>query len=157
MPIDVIQIATATVATLTPFMPFLAEVGKAGGQKLAEVIAEKGGETAWQKAQGLWGKIKAYFESDPEVKSAATMVATKPEDQSRRTMLVEVLAERLKQTPELALELLDLLGGQERIQEVLADQSSWVEDVTQRMKGGGQQTVKASRDSVIKNVRQINE
>jgi hypothetical protein len=84
MAADIGQIAAATVATLAPFTPFLIEAGKAGGKKLAEVIAEKGGEAAWQKAQALWDKVRVHFGDDPEVQSAATMVATKPEDETGR-------------------------------------------------------------------------
>ncbi len=51
---DVGQIAATTVTALAPFTPLLLEVGKAGGQKFAEVIAEKGGEAAWNKAQSVW-------------------------------------------------------------------------------------------------------
>lgn len=157
MALDIGQIAAATVATLAPFTPFLLEVSKAGGKKLAEVIAEKGGEAAWKKAQVLWDKLKARFDDDPEVKSAATMVAAKPEDETRQTMLAEVLGARLQENPALAQELFDLLGGQEKLQQVLADRSSWVENVIQRMKGSGQQIVQASDDSVIKDVEQIME
>ena len=157
MALDIGQIAAATVATLAPFTPFLLEVGKTGGKKLAEVIAEKGGEAAWKKARALWNKLEARFDDDSEVKSAATMVAAKPEDETRRTMLAEVLGARLQENPALAQELFDLLGGQEAVQQVLADRSSWMEDVTQRMKGSGKQIVQASDDSVVKGVRQIKE
>ncbi len=37
------------------------------------------------------------------------------------------------------------------------DRQSWVEDVTQQIKGVGRQSVKASEDSVIKGVRQSKE
>jgi hypothetical protein len=136
-------------------MPFLVEMGEAGGKKLAEVIAEKGGEAAWKKAQALWDKVKARFGDDAEVKSAATMVAAKPEDETRQTIMAEVLGARLQDDPALAQELFDLLGGGETVQQVLAERSSWVEDVTQRMEGSGKQTVRASDDSVITGVRQI--
>jgi hypothetical protein len=154
MALDIGQIAAATVTTLAPFTPFLIEVGKAGGKKLAEVVAEKGGEAAWKKAQALWDKLKARFDDDSEVKSAATMVAAKPEDEARQTILAEVLGARLQENPALAQELFNLLGGQEAVQQVLADRSSWVEDVAQRIKGRGTQRVEASDDSVIKGVRQ---
>jgi len=155
MTTDIGQTAAAVVTTLAPFTPFLIEVGKAGGEALAEVIIEKGGEAAWKKAQVLWGRLRARFGDDPEVTSAATMVAAKPEDEARQTMLAEVLGARLHENPALAQELSDLLGGQEGVQQVLANRSSWVEDVTQRMKGSGKQIVQASDDSVIKDVRQI--
>ena len=155
MAVGIGLMTAAIVARLAPFTPFLIEVGKAGGKKLAEVIAAKGDEVTWEKAQALWGKLKAHLGDDPEVTSAATMVAAKPEDEARQTMLAEVLGARLQENPALAQELFDLLGGQEAVQQVLADRSSWVEDVTQQMKGGGKQIVQASDDSVIKGVRQI--
>ena len=155
MTIDIGQTAAAVAATLAPFTPFLIEVGKAGGKKLAEVMAEKGGEAAWKKAQALWDKLQTRFRDDAEVQSMATVVAVKPEDEARQTMLAEVLGGRLQENPALAQELFDLLGGQEAVQQVLAERGSWVEDVTQRMKGGGRQIVQASDDSVIKGVRQI--
>jgi len=157
MDINVGQIAAATVTALAPFAPFLTEIAKTGGNKLAQVIGQKGGEAAWHKAQSLWDKLKARFGDDPELQSAATMVAAKPEDEARQTMLAEVLGARLQENPALAQELLDLLGGQESVQQVLAERGSWVEDVTQRMKGGGEQIVRASDDSVVKGVRQVKE
>ena len=152
---DIGQIAAAVVTTLAPFTPFLIEVGKAGGKKLAEVITEQGGEAAWKKAQALWDKLQARFQDDDEVQVMATVLAVKPEDETRQTLLAEVLGARLQENPALAQELFDLLGGQEAVQQVLAERGSWVEDVTQRMKGGGKQIVQASDDSVIKSVRQI--
>ena len=145
----------AIVARLAPFTPFLIEVGKAGGKKLAEVMAEKGGEAAWKKAQALWDKLQTRFHDDNEVQVMATVMAVKPEDEARQTLLAEVLGARLQENPALAQELFDLLGGQEAVQQVLAERGSWVEDVTQRMKGRGKQIVQASDDSVIKGVRQI--
>ncbi len=155
MDINIGQTAATVVDILAPFTPFLIKVGKASGKKLAEVIAKKGSEAAWEKAKALWGKLKARFGDDLELESAATMVAAKPRDETRQTMLAEVLGARLQENPALAQELFDLLGGQEAVQQVLADRSSWVEDVTQRMKGSGKQIVQASDDSVITGVRQI--
>ncbi len=155
MTTDIGQTAAAVVATLAPFTPFLIEVGKAGGKKLAEVMAEQGGEAAWKKAQALWDKLQTRFHDDDEVQVMATVVAVKPDDETRQTMLAEVLGSRLQENPTLAQEIFDLLGGQEAVQQVLAERGSWVEDVTQRMKGSGRQIVQASDDSVIKVVRQI--
>jgi len=157
MAIDIGQTAAAVVATLGPFMPFLIEVGRFSGEALAEMLVQKGGEAGWKKAQALWGRLKAHVGDDVEVTSAATMMAAKPEDEARQTMLAEVLGARLQENPTLAQELFDLLGGQEVVQQVLAERGSWVEDVTQRMKGAGAQTVQASGDSVIKGVRQTME
>ncbi len=151
---DFNQIAMATVAMLAPFAPYLVEVGKAGGKELVEVMAKHGGEATWNKAKSLWEKLKSRFKDDQELQSAVTMVAMKPEDEARQTMLAEVLIARLQKDSVLADELFDLLGGQKAVQQVLADRCSWVEDVTQQMKGKGTQSVQASEDSVIKGVKQ---
>jgi len=57
--------------------------------------------------------------------------------------------------PELAEEFLEILGGEEGIQSVLADRSSQIEDVVQELSGGGSQLISSNKDSVIKGVRQI--
>ncbi len=155
MIVDVGQIAATTVTALAPFTPLLLEVGKAGGQKFTDVIAEKGGEAAWNKAQSLWRKLKAHFGDDPEVTGALTLVAVKPEDESRQTMLAEVLGTRLKANPEVAEEIFNLLGGQQAVQQVLSARGSWVEEVTQQIAGSsGAQTVSARENSIIKGVKQ---
>jgi len=155
MPVDIGQITAAAVAALAPFLPYLIDAGKFSGGALAEMVVQEGGEAAWKKAQTLWGKLKTHLGDDPEVTSAATMVVARPEDETRQTMLAKVLGDRLQASPELAQEILSLLGGQEGVQKVLADRSSWVEDVSQRMKGTGTQTVEAKDHSVIRGVRQI--
>ena len=114
MTTDIGQTAAAVVTMLAPFTPFLIEVGKAGGKRLAEVMAEKGGEAAWKKAQALWDKLQTRFHDDAEVQVMATVVAVKPEDEARQTLLAEVLGARLQENPALAQELFDLLGGQAR-------------------------------------------
>jgi len=45
-------------------------------------------------------------------------------------------------------------SGQQTIQQVLADQSSRVEDITQQMQGEGKQIVQARRGSAVKGVKQ---
>jgi hypothetical protein len=152
---DIELIAAAVVSTLTPFMPFLLEAGKEGGKKLAEVIGEKGGETSWKKAQELWEKIKSHFGNDPKVKGAALMASAEPANEDLQKMFATVLAVRLKENPNVADELMNLLGGQNAVQQVLANRKSWVKDVLQQISGGGEQTIKADNNSQIQGVRQI--
>lgn len=154
MPIIIPQVATTVVATLAPFTPYLIEVGKSGGKKLAELIGEKGGEGAWNTAQALWTKLKDQLGADPEFQSAATMVAANPEDESRQTMFAEVMGARLQDDPQFAQELFDLMGGQEAVAQVRATRGSWVEDVTQKIEGDGQATVEADDRSTIVGVSQ---
>ncbi len=151
---DVGQLVAATVTELAPYMPYLINAGAAGASKLAEVIAEKGGEAAWHKAQAIWARITSRFGQDAEITSAATMVAAKPNDEMRQTMLAEVLAARINADPTFAQELFDAIGNAS-VQQVIVERSSFVENVTQRLHGSGTQTIKASTDSRISGVQQI--
>lgn len=152
---DIGLLAAALTTAIAPFIPYLLETSKVAGNKLAERIAEKGGETAWNKAQEIWGKIKSHFDGDPKVKGAALMVSAEPNDESSQALLAKALATRLIENPKIAEELLDLLGGQNAIQTVLANRKSWVKDVTQQMSGKGEQTVKADNNSRIQGAKQI--
>jgi len=152
---DIEVLAAAVTTALAPFTPYLIEASKEAGKKLAETIGEKGGESAWEKAQGLWEKIKPHFGNDPKVKGAALMVSAEPSDESSQTLLATTLATRLKENPKLAQELLELLGGQNSVQQIIANRKSWVRDVTQQMSGSGEQTVKADNNSHIQDVKQI--
>ena len=152
---DIGLIASAVGATLAPFTPFLLNISIEGGKKLAEVMAEKGGEAAWNKAQSSWHKIKDRAGDDPKVQGAALMVSAGPEDVSAQAILVRALDACLRKYPDLAQELADLLGGEPGIQQVLANQDSWVQDVAQQMRGGGEQTIQAENGSRIIGVRQI--
>jgi hypothetical protein len=155
MIIDTVQIASTVVTLTAPFMPYLLEPSKVVGQKWIEVIAEKGGEAAWNKAQTLWGKVFSHFGNDAKVKGSALFVSADPDDETSQTLLVKALAVRFQEDPQFAQELLQIVGGPQAVQEVLAERRSWVEDVTQEINGSGVQRVKASDDSSIKGVRQI--
>ena len=152
---DIAQIATALVAFISPFAPALLEAGKAAGQQWAETIATKGGEATWNKVQALWEKIHTRFGGDPKVKEAALLVSADPQDTTAQTLLAVALGKRLQADPQFAQELVHLMGDEQAIQEVLADRGSWVEEVAQEMQGLGRQTIQASDNSIIKNVRQI--
>ena len=142
------QIAATITAYLAPFTPYLVESGKK--------FAGKAGEAAWEKAQTIWGEIKSRFGDDKKIETAAKTVSSDPQDEDFQGLFAEALAARLKDTPDFANELLNIIGGEDAVQKVLADRSSWVEDVTQEFSGGGgQQVVQARDDSVIKGVRQI--
>jgi hypothetical protein len=152
--IGVIETAGAVVAFLSPFMPYLREAGKITGKKLVEVAAERGGDAAFKKAQDLWGKISGRSGS-LELRSAADLVAAKPEDETYQTVFTKALAGYLEKNPDFAKELVDLMGGGDSVQEVLAERGSWIEDVRQEMAGTGRQSIKASDEAVIKGATQI--
>lgn len=151
---DPVQTTSAVVTVISPFLPFLLEVGKDGAKKLTEVIAEKGGEVAWNKAKNIWEKVKSYFTTAPKIEKAANLVADDPEDPDYQTKLAKELGIYLQNNPESLEELIKLLGGEKSMQEVLADKGSWVEDVKQSLSGSGTQRVVATDHSVIKGITQ---
>jgi hypothetical protein len=151
---DIELIAAAVTTALAPFTPFLVEIKKVGSAKLLEVINEKGGDAAWSLAQKLWEKMKSHISENAEVAGATLTLSAKPEDESRQTALAIVLAAYLKENPKLAEELSDLLGGQNAIQHVIANRNSWIKDVTQQMRGNGEQVVRADNKSRITGVIQ---
>ena len=61
----------------------------------------------------------------------------------------------LKENPALGEELVHLMGGQQAVQQVIANNQSTIKDVSQESSGGGKQTVKADIQSKIQGVKQI--
>jgi hypothetical protein len=154
MDMDIPALATAVVATIAPFTPYLLEASKAGGIELAETIAKKGGQAAWDKAQQLWKRLNPFAEEDPLVKSALTMLADKPANENRQEMLIEVLATALEKSPQMAKELLTLIGGEEALMQVIVDNESIVRRVRQSIKGKGSQTIKVTNKSKAEDISQ---
>jgi hypothetical protein len=109
------QIASTIVSFLAPFTPYLVkgaeEAAKVAGKKLSEL----GSEAVWKKAQTMWDKITNRFKDDEEIQSAATLVASQPESETRQKTLAEILAERLKDDPALVKELAALVGEMQEI------------------------------------------
>lgn len=147
MTADYTQIAVTLTAYLAPFTPYLVE----GGKK----FAGEAGKAAWGKAQGVWEKLKDRFGDDRKIETAAKTVAADPQDDDYQGLLAKALATRLKEDSNFAEELLNAIGGQEAIQKVRANKSSWVENVTQEISGSGTQIVEARDDSIITGVRQV--
>src|SRR5215213_11933836 len=121
MVIEVGAIAATIVKLIAPFSPFLLDAGKAAGTKLAETISEKGGEAAWQKAQALWQHITSRFSSDAKLQATVSAIAADPTDEDFLKKLAKILIERLEEAPDLAQELVQLIGGQQAIQQVIAE------------------------------------
>lgn len=143
--IDIAGIATAVTTVVGPFMPLLMQ----GAGKLTDVMAEKVGEAAWEKAQELWKKITGHLGNDPAVTGAAAVVADDPEDEDAQKQLAKQLAKRLEANLDLARELQTILGGSERIQEMIAGNQGRVEYVRQSMKGAGKQHIRTGEGGVI--------
>jgi phage-related protein len=148
---DIIAQNAAFVATiLAPFLPYLIEAGKG----MAKTIGEEVSKESFNNAQNAWEKIKTHFKGDPKIADSTAGLAANPADQDYLHLLAKALAARMAEKPELAEELVETLGGHKAVQKVLADKSSWVEEIIQEIKENGTQTLEAKNDSVIKNVKQ---
>ena len=153
---DPITLSTAAVTALAPFTPYLLKIAASITESLSEKIATEGGEKAWEMAQSLWKFITQKLNPNGETEDAARVLARKPEDQNRQAMLTEVLVNQLTENPNLAQELVSILGGQESIQKIVAKNESLIENVAQSMEGkGGHQVVEATDKSSIRGVKQI--
>lgn len=145
--IGVAEVATAAIALVAPHLPRLVGLAGSAAEKVAETVAEKSGEVAWEKAKAIWGTITRRLGGDPVVGAASTLVAAAPERDDRRANLAEELAVRLGADPNLLEELKALLGGNRGVQEITAGDRVVLERVAQRMKGAGRQTLRAGNDA----------
>jgi hypothetical protein len=95
------DIITVLTTFLSPFLPFLLDLGKKATEKATESAAGKFGESAWKKAEGVWDKLQPQVEATPDVKVAIEQVAAKPDSEARQAVLREELAALFKAQPEL--------------------------------------------------------
>lgn len=149
---DPISIATAAVSLLSPFLPQLISLGSEMGGKIKDAIVDKGVSELGTQAKALWDKITSYFANDPVLTSVATVTAASPNDTDRQKMLIEELSKRLEGHPALAEELLKMMGGPKRVQELTAGYGAIIERVRFKMGGPGQQRISGGDMSTIKDV-----
>src|SRR5687767_4409023 len=126
---DFISIATGAVSLLSPFLPHLISLSSDVGEKIKDAVVEKGVSELGKQAKAVWDKITGYFGDDPVLTSVATVTAASPEDTDRQKLLIEELAKRLKDHPNLAEELVTLMGGPKRVQELTAGYGAIIERV----------------------------
>jgi hypothetical protein len=92
---------TVLTTFLSPFLPFLLNLGQKATEKATESAAGKFGESAWKKAEGVWDKLQPQVEATPNVQAAIAQVAAKPDSEARQAVLREELAALFKGQPEL--------------------------------------------------------
>ena len=150
---DVSTIMTAVVAFLAPYTPALLALAKTGAEETAKTLAKKGTEDGWDKAKKVWGKLKDKFGDDEEVELTTKLLALQPDDEDKQTQLAVLLAKHAADDPELVAVLATLLGGQERVQEMIAD-NGVLKKVRQKMTGSGTQSMKATNGGRIEDASQ---
>lgn len=134
------------VLFLAPFIPILASSAGVVSEEMLKKIGELGGEKAWNLARGVWSKLKAVF--SPKLKKKAEVIACDPQDIGEIASFAEALLETLREHPELADEVLAVLGGHsDTVHTVIATNESWIHEVIHR--GPGRKTVLADKKSRI--------
>lgn len=96
----------ALVALLAPVLGYLLKAGETAADEAARAL---GGE-AWGYAKRLWAKLRGGVEGRPAALEAAQDVAARPEDERARAALELQLEKVLAADPELAREVVGVLG-----------------------------------------------
>ena len=90
---DVITLAKELAVFLTPLLPYLLKAG----EKAAEEAGKKLGGDAWDRAKGLWAKLRPKVEAKPAAQEAVQDAVTAPNDEdiqaALRLQLRKLLAE----------------------------------------------------------------
>jgi CHAT domain len=102
---------TVLTTFLSPFLPFLLNLGQKATEKATESAAGKFGESAWRKAEGVWDKLQPQVEATPDVKAAIEQVAAKPDSEARQAVLREELEALFKAQPDLLATIAQIVQG----------------------------------------------
>jgi len=150
METTMIQIATAASAIIAPFAPYLLE----GAKGVAKSLGEGVGKTAFESAKSLWTAVEEQAPDEPLIQGSMKILAADPERKSAQETLADGIANHLKKNPAFANKLLDLLGGADGLQMILANPESILKDVQQEMHGGGTQKIIAGKGSKLTGITQ---
>jgi hypothetical protein len=156
---DIVTLASQVTTLVAPFLPYLGKLAKKGGEKLAEAVAQKGGEAAFEAAKRFWAKITGGLPSEDqeELTGAATLVAASPNDSNRQAILADVLAMSLERSPQLAKELLEELtaarASDASVNEILVGNQARISRIVQEVHKG-RNTMKAGDGVIITDVTQ---
>jgi hypothetical protein len=145
--LEIAAIAYAAAKLLSPVLPSLLNIGA----KVVEGAEKKVGENLAEK---VWIKISKRFQNDAEIESAANMMAYAPDNEMRRELFAEVLARRLDGDRSFAEDLLNEIGGEQGVQEVIGGDEATITRIRQEMARQGKQKVQAGRGANISDVSQ---
>ena len=98
---DLAMLAKELTAFLVPFLPFLVKAG----EKVAEEAGKKLGGDAWEKAKGLWGKLRSKVEAKPAAQDAVQKAVTRPQDERVKAAVELQVEDILREDTILAAEI----------------------------------------------------
>ncbi len=105
------DIATLT-AFITPFLPYLTQLGKKATDKAVESAVGKFGEAGWKKAQDIWAKLSPKVEAKPALLEAVTDAIDRPDDADYQAALKVQLKKSIDEDPELADAIAQILAAE---------------------------------------------
>jgi hypothetical protein len=98
---DVTTLAKDLAVFLTPLLPYLLKAG----EKAAEEAGKKLGGDAWDRAKGLWAKLRPKVEAKPAAQEAVQDAAAAPNDNDIQAALRPQLRKLLAEDAVLAREI----------------------------------------------------
>ncbi len=98
---DIATLAKEVALFLTPFLPYLLKAG----EKAAEEAGKELGGDAWERAKGLWSRLRPQLEAKPTAQEAVTDAAAAPHDEDAQAALRLQLKKLLTENEELAHEI----------------------------------------------------
>ena len=98
---DVTMLAKDLAVFLTPLLPYLLKAG----EKAAEEAGKKLGGDAWDRAKGLWAKLRPKVEAKPAAQEAVQDAAAAPNDNDIHAALRLQLRKLLAEDAVLAREI----------------------------------------------------
>ncbi len=96
---------TALTALLAPALPYLVK----GGEKLAEMTAEKISGTAPELIKQIWERLRGTIDKSPAAKEIVADLAESPDDEGYQVAFQSKLKKILAADEELAQQLTELL------------------------------------------------
>ena len=98
---DIATLAKEVALFLTPFLPYLLKAG----EKAAEEAGKELGGDAWDRAKGLWSRLRPQIEAKPAAQEAVTDAAAAPHDEDAQAALRLQLKKLFTENEELAREI----------------------------------------------------
>jgi hypothetical protein len=129
------------VTFLAPFLPYLVKKVEAGADKAIEAL----GADAWERAQGLWQRLRPKVEEKEAAGEAAAALAENPDDAVAQGALQFQLRSLVESDPGLAADLARMLRDA-REAGVMADNGAVIIQGDVRADRGA---VAAGRDVVV--------
>ena len=98
---DIISLTQAIAALLTPLLPILIKMG----EKSAEEIGKKAGESAWNFAKKIWLRLTPKIDANASAKEAISDLVKNPKDNDYFVAFKVQIRKILESDPSLAQEL----------------------------------------------------